>query len=529
MPESQQTPTPAVKNLNILPLVSLGILWALLIYQLQVTWSVNPQYSYGYLVPALCIFMLWRQGYKNKIEPDLNPNPAKKFFCYSVIALGALAIFPLWLIREANSDWRLLNWAFAFNVLAISYAWIYKGIKLKSLIHYFYPTLFFLVAVPWPLAWDAELTLYLQEQVSIYVTEFLWFIGYPVQLQGSIIVMPSGPVSSVDEACSGIRGLQSSIVVALFLGFYYNFPLWLRFPFVGIGIIIAFVINLIRAFILTYIGVVNGTEAISSWHDPAGYTESIGIFIVLFCMALLFSKLLEHNPDDEFEGNWKLFELKEKKSLSYPIIAWLVICVIFNFAWYHYKEKELKDTPSIKIVYPTDIESFESHPISDTIRSQLHYSEAESVTWIDPKTDAHMQGFYSRWKTGDGSPSILAIHSPDQCLGSRGLLLKEKFPVFHVKHLGYNITVEAYTFTLGPRELHVFRCIWPDKSLTTQLPGFPKSGYDLRGRVKAAWDGKRNTGNRLIVFAIKETNDYETAKGIAIRQFKESIQELKDS
>jgi exosortase len=517
-----------VKRLSKAPLLSMGALWGMLIYQLQVTWTVNPQYSYGFLVPILCLFMLWRQGDKSVIVPDNSPSLAKKAFTSIAMILGCLSLFPLWVIREANSDWRLLNWAFAFIVIGITFTWLGRKNTFLSLKSYIYPTLFFLVSVPWPLAWDAEITLYLQNQATIFATEILWILGYPVEYTGNLIkIIGSGKVvSSVDEACSGIRGLQSSIVIALFLGFYYNFPIWIRLCFCILGVFSAFVINLIRVFALTYIGVTKGSDSIGYWHDPAGYTESIAIFICLFGIAVLLSKILKHNPDDEFKGNFKLFSFPKEKVLPTVVLIWALFILSINYVWYYQKETKLKPTPLIEIIYPEKLNSFESHSISDTVKAQLHYSQAKSATWVDPTTEVLMQGFYCRWKTSEGSPSILAIHRPDQCLGSRGLNLVKKYSNFYVNHLNFRINIEAYTFELHGQQLHVFRCIWPDKTLSKTLPGFPKEGYDLKGRIQAALDGKRNTGNRLIVFAIKKVENFKAAKEIAISQFQQSIQKI---
>ena len=176
-----------VKRLSKAPLLSMGALWGMLIYQLQVTWTVNPQYSYGFLVPILCLFMLWRQGDKSVIVPDNSPSLAKKAFISIAMILGCLSLFPLWVIREANSDWRLLNWAFAFIVIGITFTWLGRKNTFLSLKTYIYPTLFFLVSVPWPLAWDAEITLYLQNQATIFATEILWILGYPVEYTGNLI------------------------------------------------------------------------------------------------------------------------------------------------------------------------------------------------------------------------------------------------------------------------------------------------------------------------------------------------------
>jgi hypothetical protein len=57
----------------------LAWLWFVLINDLRVEWTVNPQYSYGWAVPFLCAFLLWQkltnpESRKQKIE-SLNLLP----------------------------------------------------------------------------------------------------------------------------------------------------------------------------------------------------------------------------------------------------------------------------------------------------------------------------------------------------------------------------------------------------------------------------------------------------------------------
>src|SRR2546422_10296596 len=42
-------------------LLPLAWLWYRLIDHLRIEWSVNPQYSYGYAVPFLCLVLLWQR------------------------------------------------------------------------------------------------------------------------------------------------------------------------------------------------------------------------------------------------------------------------------------------------------------------------------------------------------------------------------------------------------------------------------------------------------------------------------------
>ena len=45
-------------------------LWWVLINQLRVEWTVNPQYSYGWSVPVLCLYLAWRRGLRTTGLPD---------------------------------------------------------------------------------------------------------------------------------------------------------------------------------------------------------------------------------------------------------------------------------------------------------------------------------------------------------------------------------------------------------------------------------------------------------------------------
>ena len=43
-----------------MPALPLIFLWFILINQVRVEWTVNPQYSYGWAVPFLCLYLAWR-------------------------------------------------------------------------------------------------------------------------------------------------------------------------------------------------------------------------------------------------------------------------------------------------------------------------------------------------------------------------------------------------------------------------------------------------------------------------------------
>ena len=132
-----------------------------------------------------------------------------------------LSIFPLWLIREANSDWRLINLVLYGSVLLLSLL-LFSFIQNRDydLKKFLFPLLFFIVAIPWPLATDLKLTQWLQEKVSTMIVDCLLLLEHEAILEGTVIDVGIFGKVGVDQACSGINGLQASLVVSLFLGAY---------------------------------------------------------------------------------------------------------------------------------------------------------------------------------------------------------------------------------------------------------------------------------------------------------------------
>src|SRR5947199_3251932 len=56
-----RTTKPLNPSLLILPLAAIAGYWAVLIYHLGAQWSIYEQYNYGWAVPFLCAYLLWKR------------------------------------------------------------------------------------------------------------------------------------------------------------------------------------------------------------------------------------------------------------------------------------------------------------------------------------------------------------------------------------------------------------------------------------------------------------------------------------
>src|SRR5439155_1277417 len=76
--------------------------------------------------------------------------------------------------------------------------------------------------------------------------------GIPAQLEGNLIRIPNGLVG-VNEACSGVRSLQTSLMIGLLFGELKRLSIFRRVMLVFAAAAIAFFGNCARAFFLVWI------------------------------------------------------------------------------------------------------------------------------------------------------------------------------------------------------------------------------------------------------------------------------------
>src|SRR5439155_13422119 len=111
----------------------------------------------------------------------------------------------------------------------------------------------------------------LQSKVAALNVELLNLTGVPAERLGNAIRLPACVVG-IDEACSGIRSLQSTVMATLFIGYHTLRKKSLQAALFGLGILLAMGGNLLRSFLLSYTAHKQGAAAIESYHDAAGWS-----------------------------------------------------------------------------------------------------------------------------------------------------------------------------------------------------------------------------------------------------------------
>jgi exosortase len=257
-------------------------------HNLRFHWSDQPEFHFGYIVAMLVAYLVWDRWPKFPVDD----SPAPAWLSWGLVLAG----FPLVLFSELYR-YALVRTATSAMALSLGTTCFVAGFILarfgpKTLRHFLFPILFAFVAVPIPnIVWK-PIVISLQGMVTFFNVELLNLGGIPAEQEGSIIRLPRCRVG-VDEACSGIRSLQSSVMVALFIGDQTLRRWGWKSFFLVAGVGLAIVGNIGRSLYLSLTAHWHGTDALKAVHDSAGWSVLVFTFVGLAALAWLVGKLEE--------------------------------------------------------------------------------------------------------------------------------------------------------------------------------------------------------------------------------------------
>ena len=509
---TELAPTTAANTRTIawFPVVVLGLVWLEVVSRLRFEWSINPQYSYGWAVPFLAAYIFWRRWQ----EAPGASAPHTPLFWSAVLVFAAALIVPVRLILEANPDWRLLSWVLALSAVVASASAIYLTGGITWLRHFAFPILFFLVAVPWPTFLEQIVIQGLMRIDALVNVEVLTAIGIPAVQLGNVIEVGSGFVG-IDEACTGIRSLQATFMVSLFLGEFYGFPVLRRFILVICGALLAFFCNLVRTFLLVYLGAEHGFQALKAWHDPAGHTI-LGICLLgLWGLSVLLSRKDNAVPRAARGGD--TFRIPRVALIC--VLALTVVAEAGTQAWYGTHEARTTQLAPWTIAWPTKAANWKEVPVEESAQGLLRYNEGGGGDWF---ADGHNWSMYFfKWLPGRTAGLFIRNHRPDICLPASGMTQHGGVRSKLLNVNGVPLPIRAYVFENAGRPLHVFYCYWDG---TPPEPGMlDEENWTAWGRLDAVKRGKRDVGTQMLEIVAWGYDDADKAEQAALEQLRQII------
>ena len=493
------------------------IAWGAAIRILWNDWRIDPQYSYGPLVPILMLGLLVKRW---------EDRPAAVPICHKegglaliVMLLSALLLALVIPMAEANPDWRPLGIIAVGLVILLSLSLIFLIGGNPWLRHFSFPILFFLIAVPWTRNTEQAIMGLLMSWNASVTTELLHWAGFEAVRQGNLILLPAG-ILGVEEACSGIRSLQSGMMVALFFGEIFRLPWTRRFFLLLLAICAAMAGNIIRSILLAWIASTQGITAVASWHDPAGL-----IVLLLSVGVVLGCALLWKNPrlgDESISHQARLSPLPKNPDFLPALIAvtlLMIVSLVGTEGWFRVHEQGATENLNWELQQRKVGAGVSAVSIpSETLRMLFHPT-GFSEHWS--RNSEEGQVFYFRWPPGRTAVQAVSMHNPEACLSGIGMHVQKPLDPFVYENQGVRIPLRAWLFESHGSPVYVFHAILHEGVKPGDAAEDPEDS--LKGRCENLLLGRRNHGQRMVEVALWNLPDETSARRALVHYLDEAL------
>ena len=492
-----------------------GLFWLLIFNQQRLEWTVNVTYAYGWAIPFLALFLLWER-WRVRPAPGTPPMP------WMLVAAGAVFLFsylPVRVIQEANPDWVKINWLMTGLCAALTLLAFAAAGGRRYAVYFAFPILFCFSALPWPVWLETALLQNLMSSNASVCAELLTWFGLPAMAMGNVIQVGDRLVN-VEEACSGIRSLQTAFMMSLFLGELHRLSVIRRIGLLAASFAVAFVINLMRTLLLTYL---TAKEAdVESWHDPVGVAAMVGCLLALWGIAEGFRPRPQKPAVIAAPPAWS----PPARGL-FPVwfavagCAWLVAAEGLTSLWYVSHESRLAPSVTWRVDWPEDAPRFQRGTFAERTLALLKFNEGETAGW-NAEGAYPWQMYHLAWWPGRVSKFLSSAHYPTVCLPATGLKLVSELGPWECMVNGIRLPFVTYLFDQDGRSVYVFHAIIEDRPVRIGEQ-FSYRQVDSSERLSSVLRGERNLGQHVIGIALLGAGSPEEAKVIAERQLRAII------
>ena len=249
--------------------VGAGVLYRDVAVRLVRAWSVDGDYSHGFLIVPIAIYLGWER------RSRLASAVARPSALGLLLVLASVAMLGAGVLGAELFLTRLSLLGVVVGTVAFLYGWQHARILA-------FPIAFLLLMIPIPAIVFNQIAFPLQMLASRVGEVALTAVGIPVLREGNVITL-STTTLEVAEACSGIRSLMSLLTLAILLGYVTDSRSWVRVTLALASIPVAVIANGVR---------VAGTGMTAYWVSPeaaqgffhgfSGWLMFIVAFLLLF-------------------------------------------------------------------------------------------------------------------------------------------------------------------------------------------------------------------------------------------------------
>jgi exosortase len=275
---------------GLLLVAVLTVLYAPVLKILVQQWYNDADYSHGFLVPLLSLYLIWQR--REKLAQIVRrPTPWGM-----LVVLGSLGLLFL---GSLGAELFLTRISLLGTICGLI-VYFCGGALLRAMA---FPLAFLLFAIPIPVLIYNEIVFPLQFVASKFATSTLELLNlFPIMREGNVLILPNMTLEVV-EACSGIRSLMSLLALAAGYGYLAERSTavrWLLFlAMVPLAIISNGTRVMITALMANYIG---PRAAEGFMHEFSGwviFVVATALFLGLHTLTIVVRKKMGWLPKDE--------------------------------------------------------------------------------------------------------------------------------------------------------------------------------------------------------------------------------------
>jgi len=271
----------------LLLVAAFGFLYHKAIVKLVSDWSQDPNFSHGFLIPFVALYMVWyKQNHLRQI-----PRKSSRSGIY-LIFFGML----VHVAGNVGSELFLMRFSMIITLAGII-AYYYGIPMLKALL---VPVCYLIMMIPIPAILWNKIAFPLQLFAARLSSEAISMIGIPVFREGNILHLANTSLEVVD-ACSGIRSLTSLLALTGAFAFLVDVSLWKKWLLFVSAIPIAVAVNVVRLTVTGCLAAWVGPEAAHGFlHDMSGliiFGTALVLVYLVFIALTKIGKKTKHTPD----------------------------------------------------------------------------------------------------------------------------------------------------------------------------------------------------------------------------------------
>jgi exosortase len=252
-------------------LVSFAVLYRNVILKLVNDWSIDENYSHGFLVAPIALYFVWERR-QQILSIPVQP---------SLFGLAAVLVSMGLLVAGVLGAEIFTTEISMLGVIAGSVLFLGGWGHLRTL---FFPIAFLLLMVPLPAIIFNQITFPLQLLASRFGESVLVMSQIPVLREGNIIHLANTSLE-VAEACSGIRSLITLLTLGIVYGYFMDSRGWVRTALAVTTIPVAIIANGLRVAGTGVAAYHYGPEVADGFfHTFSGWLVFVSAFLMLFIM-----------------------------------------------------------------------------------------------------------------------------------------------------------------------------------------------------------------------------------------------------